>query len=67
MLKNKKMNDLQIKGSWNRIKGKMKEKYANLTDDDLWYVRGKTDRLLGRVQKKTGKTKEELKREIESL
>lgn len=61
------MKDLKIMGSWNRIKRKMKQKYPNLTDDDLWYVRGKTDRLLGRVQKKTGKTKEYLKLEIESV
>lgn len=61
------MNDLQIKGNWNNIKGKMKQKYADLTDDDLKYVEGKADELLGRLQQKTGKTKSELKKEIESL
>ncbi|NJN28057.1 MAG: CsbD family protein [Cyclobacteriaceae bacterium] len=47
------------------IKGKLKEKYGELTDDDLQYAEGKGDQLLGRLQKKTGRTKEELKREIE--
>lgn len=61
------MNELQLKGNWNQVKGKIKQKYADLTDDDLTYVEGKEEELLGRLQKKTGKTKEELKREIESL
>ena len=61
------MDKLRIKGSWNEIKGKMKQKYADLTDDDLTYAEGKEDELLGRLQKKTGRTKDELKREIEEL
>lgn len=61
------MNELQVKGNWNEIKGKMKQKYGDLTDDDLTYVEGKEDELLGRLQKKTGKSKEELKREIEKI
>jgi len=61
------MNDLEIKGNWNNIKGKLKQKYADLTDDDLKFAEGKTDEMLGRLQKKTGKTKAELKEEIESL
>lgn len=60
------MNDLKVKGNWNEIKGKMKQKYGDLTDDDLTYVEGKEDELLGRLQKKTGKAKDDLKREIES-
>ena len=59
------MNDLRFKGNWNVAKGKLKQKYANLTDDDLQYTEGKEDELLGRLQKKTGKTKEELKEEID--
>ena len=59
--------DLQLKGTWNEIKGKLKQKYADLTDDDLDYTKGKGEELLGRLQKKTGKTKEELKKEIENL
>jgi len=61
------MNELLIKGNWNEIKGKLKQKYSDLTDDDLIYAEGKEDELLGRLQKKTGKTKEELKKEINKL
>lgn len=58
------MNEDQFKGKWNQIKGKFKQKYAELTDDDLKYAEGKSDELLGRLQEKTGKTKEQLKDEI---
>jgi len=50
----------QLKGNWNQIKGKLKQQYGNLTDDDLTYVEGKEDELVGRIQKKTGKAKEEI-------
>ena len=49
----------------NEVKGKLKQKYAELTDDDLTYAEGKEDELLGRLQKRTGRTREELRREIE--
>ncbi|CAN5459613.1 CsbD family protein [soil metagenome] len=58
---------LKLKGTWNEVKGKVKEKYADLTDDDLLYEEGKDDELLGRIQQKAGKTKEEVKDWIESL
>ncbi len=63
------MNSLQLnlKGNWNEIRGKVKKEYANLTDDDLLYEEGKDDELLGRIQKKTGKTKEEVKKWIDDL
>ncbi|NCA83990.1 MAG: CsbD family protein [Clostridia bacterium] len=61
------MNKLQLKGNWNTVKGNLKQKYANLTDDDLTYAEGKEDELLGRLQKKTGKTKEELTDEINKI
>lgn len=61
------MDKLRVKGNWNEVKGKMKQKYADLTDDDLTYAEGKEDELLGRLQKKTGRSKDELKREIEEL
>ena len=48
----------KLKGNWNQIKGNIKQKYADLTDDDLLYVEGKEDELVGRLQKKTGETKE---------
>jgi len=61
------MNKLQFKGSWNEAKGKLKQKYGQLTDDDLTFVEGKDDELLGRLQQKLGKTKEVLRAEIEKL
>jgi uncharacterized protein YjbJ (UPF0337 family) len=61
------MNKLQLKGSWNEIKGKLKQSYGNLTDDDLTFAEGKDDELLGRLQKKLGKSKEEVKQMIEGL
>jgi uncharacterized protein YjbJ (UPF0337 family) len=48
------VNKLQIKGSWNELKGKLKQQYGNLTDDDLVFSEGKEDELLGRLQKKLG-------------
>jgi uncharacterized protein YjbJ (UPF0337 family) len=61
------MNKLQFKGTWNEIKGKLKQSYGNLTDDDLVFAEGKDDELLGRLQKKLGKSKEEVKQMIEGL
>ena len=58
---------LKVKGNWNELKGKIKQQYADLTDDDLLYVEGKEDELLGRIQQKTGKTKEEVKSWIDTL
>jgi uncharacterized protein YjbJ (UPF0337 family) len=55
----------RLKGQWNEIKGKLKQKYADLTDDDLLYVEGKEDELLGKLQQKLGKTREEIERELE--
>lgn len=54
------MSELTWKGKWNQLKGKAKQQWANLTDDDLLYVEGKEDELLGRIQEKTGKTRDEL-------
>ena len=54
------MSELTWKGRWNQLKGKVKQQWADLTDDDLLYVDGKEDELLGRLQEKTGKTKEDL-------
>jgi uncharacterized protein YjbJ (UPF0337 family) len=59
------MNKQTIEGNWNVIKGKLKQKYSDLTDDDLTFAEGKEDELYGRLQKKLGKTKDEIKREIE--
>jgi uncharacterized protein YjbJ (UPF0337 family) len=61
------MTNLQIKGTWNEVKGKLKQKYGQLTDNDLTFADGKEDELLGRLQQKLGKSKEDLRKEIESL
>ena len=61
------MTKLKFKGSWNETKGKLKQKYAQLTDDDLTFAEGKDDELLGRLQQRLGKSKEALRSEIESL
>jgi len=61
------MNSQTIKGNWNELKGKLKQKYADLTDDDLMYAEGKEDELYGKLQQKLGKTKEELDKEFDEL
>lgn len=61
------MTKLEMKGNWNEIKGRLKQKYAQLTDDDLTFVEGKEDELLGRMQQRLGKNKEELRREISEV
>ena len=58
---------LDVKGNWNELKGKLKQKYGQLTDDDLSFTEGKFDELLGRLQQKLGKSKEDLRIEIEKL
>lgn len=58
---------LQLKGEWNETKGKIKKAYADLTDDDLKRDEGDDDQLVGRLQQKLGKTKEEVIKWIESL
>ena len=58
---------LQMKGSWNEVKGKLKQKYGQLTDDDLMFAEGKEDELLGRLQMRLGRTKDELRSEIEDM
>lgn len=57
----------RIRGNWNELKGKIKEEYGELTDNDLAYQEGQEDQLLGRLQQKTGKTKQEIKNWIDSL
>ncbi len=54
------MSELTWKGRWNELKGKVKQQYGELTDDDLTYAEGKEDELLGRLQKQTGKSKDEV-------
>ena len=54
------MKTLEIKGNWNIVKGKLKQKWAKLTDDDLRFVEGKEEELVGRIQKRTGQTREQV-------
>lgn len=54
------MDKLELKGKWNEIKGKVKQAYGDLTDDDLAYQEGQEDELYGRLQTKTGKTRDEV-------
>ncbi|WP_339707240.1 CsbD family protein [Algoriphagus aquimarinus] len=61
------MNFTEIKGNWNVLKGKLKQQYGDLTDDDLTFAEGKEDELWGRLQKKIGKTKEEIIDEIKKI
>jgi uncharacterized protein YjbJ (UPF0337 family) len=58
------MNKLQIKGDWNITKGKVKQKWAKLTDDDLKFVDGQEDELIGRIQKRTGEARENVERAL---
>jgi uncharacterized protein YjbJ (UPF0337 family) len=61
------MNTFTVKGNWNEIAGKLKQQFANLTDDDLLFKAGKEEELLGRLQQKLGKTKEELRKLIAKI
>ena len=62
------MNHLnEFKGNWNEAKGKLKQKFAMLTDNDLLLIEGKFDELVGRLQIKLGKTKDEVKKIIAEL
>lgn len=54
-------NSKEIKGNWNEFKGKLKQKFADLTDDDLLYEEGKEDEMWGKLQQKLGKTEKEIK------
>ena len=58
------MDDLRIKGNWNQIKGKLKQQYGELTDNDLQYREGQEDQLIGNIQQKTGKSKDEVRNMI---
>lgn len=61
------MTKLELKGTWNEVKGKLKQKYADLTDDDLTFAEGKEDELLGRLQQRLGRTKDDIRDEIQKM
>ena len=56
------MNEDRLKGKWNQIKGDIKKKWAKITDDDLLYGEGQLDKMVGRIQERTGEGKEEIQR-----
>ena len=58
------MTKLEVKGDWNIAKGKLKQKWAKLTDDDLQYIEGKHEELFGRIQKRTGETREAVEKAV---
>ncbi len=61
------MNTTELKGNWEELKGKLKQKYATLTDDDLLFAEGKKDEMMGKLQVKLGKSKEEFHKILENL
>ena len=61
------MNTTELKANWNQTKGKLKQQFATLTDDDLTFAEGKKEEMMGKLEKKLGKTKEELHTLISSL
>lgn len=61
------MNTSELIGNWEEQKGKLKQRYASLTDDDLLFAEGKKDEMLGRLQMKLGVSKEELRKILSSL
>ncbi len=61
------MNTTELKGNWNEQKGKLKQKFATLTDDDLLFAEGKKEEMMGKLQVKLGKSKEELHEIISAL
>ena len=58
------MNKLEVKGNWNIAKGKLKQKWAQLTDDDLRYDEGQEDELIGRIQKRTGQNRQAVEKAL---
>ena len=60
------MNTLEMKGNWNIVKGKLKQKWARLTDDDLEFIEGKENELVGRIQKRTGEPREDVEDAIDA-
>ena len=61
------MNTLEMKGTWNIAKGILKQKFAQLTDDDLQFVAGKEDELIGRIQRRTGRNREAIKKVVHKV
>jgi uncharacterized protein YjbJ (UPF0337 family) len=61
------MDKLELKGNWNTIKGKLKQAYGDLTDDDLTYNEGSEDELVGRIQQKLGKSRDDVRKMLKDF
>jgi uncharacterized protein YjbJ (UPF0337 family) len=61
------MNKNKVEGNWHEQKGKLLQKFASLTENDMMFAEGKKEEMFGRLEIKLGKTKEELKRIITNL
>jgi uncharacterized protein YjbJ (UPF0337 family) len=61
------MTEAELQGKWGQLKGKLKQKYGQLTDDDLTFAEGKSEELFGRLAERLGRKKEEIRAEIEKL
>ena len=61
------MNQVELKGHWNELKGKIKEKWGQITDDDLQQIEGRQDQLVGAVQKRYGKSFEQARRDVDDF
>ena len=59
------MNKHTIKGDWNQLKGSAKQKWADLTDDDLMHIEGSRDKLVGKVQERYGHSKDDAERQVD--
>lgn len=59
------MNNQTLKGEWNQLKGSVKQKWADLTDDDLTHIEGDRDKLVGRVQERYGHSREDAERDVD--
>lgn len=58
------MNEVYAKGKWNELKGRVKERWGDLTDDDLDRIEGRRDQLIGAIQQRYGKARDEAEREL---
>lgn len=61
------MNSDQLEGKWKQVKGEVREKWGQLTDDDIYVIAGRRDQLIGRIQERYGIAKEEATREVDAL
>lgn len=61
------MNWDEVRGKWNQFKGDIRKKWGKLTNDDLESIAGERDRLIGKIQERYGKSRDEAQREVENF